>query len=60
VVHSKSPEIANMKSLMKMMIAMGLLSMAACVVVPGRPYHPYYGYYGPRVVAPAPVVVVRP
>jgi hypothetical protein len=54
------PEIANMKTLMKMMIAMGLLSMAACVVVPGRPYHPYYGYYGPRVVAPAPVVVVRP
>src|SRR5271166_5412952 len=49
----------KMKTLLKIMIPLGLLSLAACVVVPGRPYHPYYG---PRVgvYAPAPVVVVRP
>jgi len=49
-----------MKTLIKIMISVGLLSMAACVVVPGRPYHPYYGYARVAVVAPAPVVVVRP
>lgn len=53
-----------MKTLLKIMIPMGLLSLSACVVVPGRGYyHAYSGpYYGPRVavVAPAPVVVVRP
>ena len=50
-----------MKTLIKILIPLGILSMAGCVVVPGRPYHPYYGY-GPRVgfVAPAPVVIVRP
>jgi len=46
-----------MKTLLKIMIPLGLISLAACVVVPGRPYHPYYG---PAVYAPAPVVVVRP
>jgi hypothetical protein len=53
-------EIANMKILMKIMIPLGLLSLSACVVAPGRGY--YHPYYGPRVavVAPAPVVVVRP
>jgi len=48
-----------MKTLIKVLIPLGILGLAGCVVVPGRPYHPYYG---PRVgfVAPAPVVIVRP
>ena len=33
------------------------LLAAGCVVAP-YPYH--RGYYGPRLVVPAPVVVVRP
>jgi len=51
-----------MKKLFKLLIPLSLLStaMAGCVVVPAGYYH--RGYYGPRVavVAPAPVVVVRP
>ena len=36
------------------------IAMSGCVVAPAGYYH--RGYYGPRVavVAPAPVVVVRP
>jgi hypothetical protein len=55
-----------MKSLFKILIPLSLLSaaMAGCVVAPAGYYHRGYygGYYGPRVavVAPAPVVVVRP
>jgi hypothetical protein len=50
--------VANMKTLIKIMIPLGLVALSGCVVVPARPYH--YGY-GPRVVvAPPPVVVVRP
>ena len=57
-----------MKKLFKLLISLSLLStaMAGCVVAPAGYYHRgYYGrgyYYGPRVavVAPAPVVVVRP
>jgi hypothetical protein len=52
-----------MKSLFKVLISLSLLSvaMAGCVVAPAGYYHRGY-YYGPRVavVAPAPVVVVRP
>jgi hypothetical protein len=51
-----------MKSLGKLLIPLGLMAMAlaGCVVAPAGYYH--RGYYGPRVaiVAPAPVVVVRP
>ncbi len=58
-----------MKSLVKLLIPLGLVAvtMAGCVVAPvgyhRGYYHGYYGgYYGPgvAVVAPAPVVVVRP
>jgi hypothetical protein len=52
-----------MKNLFKLLISLSLLStvMAGCVVAPAGYYHRGY-YYGPRVavVAPAPVVVVRP
>jgi hypothetical protein len=52
-----------MKSTFKLLISLSLLSvvMAGCVVAPAGYYHRGY-YYGPRVavVAPAPVVVVRP
>ena len=51
-----------MKSLFKLLISLSLLSavMTGCVVAPAGYYH--RGYYGPRVavVAPAPVLVVRP
>ena len=51
-----------MKSLFKLLISFSLLSavMTGCVVAPAGYYH--RGYYGPRVavVAPAPVLVVRP
>jgi len=51
-----------MKNLVKLLISLSLLSsvMTGCVVVPAGYYH--RGYYGPRVavVAPAPVLVVRP
>ncbi|MGA9026178.1 MAG: hypothetical protein WB440_09000 [Steroidobacteraceae bacterium] len=47
-----------MKRLFKILIPLGLVLTAGCVVAPLGPR----GYYGPRVavVAPAPVVVVRP
>jgi hypothetical protein len=47
-----------MKRLFMLLIPLSFLGMAGCVVAPyPRPY-----WYGPRVavVAPAPVVVVRP
>jgi hypothetical protein len=51
-----------MKNTVKLLISFSLLSaiMTGCVVAPAGYYH--RGYYGPRVavVAPAPVVVVRP
>jgi len=55
-----------MKNLFKLLISLSLLVtvMTGCVVAPAGYYHRgyYRGYYGPRVavVAPAPVVVVRP
>lgn len=49
-----------MKSLIRILLPVGLALLAGCVVAP----RPYYGpgYYRPHVavVAPAPVIVVRP
>jgi hypothetical protein len=51
-----------MNSLIKSLIVLSVMavSITGCVVAPAGYYH--RGYYGPRVavVAPAPVVVVRP
>ena len=50
-----------MRTLFKLLISMSIIiAMSGCVVA--QPYGYYRGYYGPRVavVAPAPVVVVRP
>lgn len=51
-----------MRKLYRLLIPLSLsaISMTGCVVAPVGYYH--RGYYGPRVavVAPAPVVVVRP
>ena len=48
-----------MKRLMLLLIPLGVLAMSGCVVAP---YGYHRGWYGPRVavVAPAPVVVIRP
>ncbi len=47
-----------MKRLLILLIPISFLAISGCVVTP----YGYRGYYGPRVavVAPAPVVVVRP
>jgi hypothetical protein len=50
-----------MKKLINLLIPFSLLvAMSGCVVAPAGYYR--HGYYGPRVavVAPVPVVVVRP
>jgi hypothetical protein len=51
-----------MSRLYKALISFGIIATAVtgCVVAPAGYYH--RGYYGPRVavVAPVPVVVVRP
>jgi hypothetical protein len=49
-----------MRRLFKLLIPISFIAMSGCVVAP--PYGYYHRYYGPRVavVAPAPVVVVRP
>lgn len=51
-----------MKNLIKLLIPMGFIIMSGCVVAPYGYHRGYSGYYGPRVavVAPAPIVVVRP
>jgi hypothetical protein len=52
-----------MKTVLKALIPIALLAaMTGCVVAPYGGYHRGYYGYGPRVavVAPAPVVVVRP
>jgi hypothetical protein len=48
-----------MQRLLKLLIPISIIAMSGCVVAP---YGYHRGYYGPRVavVAPAPVVVVRP
>jgi hypothetical protein len=52
-----------MKSMVKLLISLSLVSaiMTGCVVAPAGYYHRGY-YHGPRVavIAPAPVLVVRP
>ena len=52
-----------MKKLFNLLIPFSLMAVAmtGCVVAPAG-YYDHRGYYGPRVavVAPAPVVVVRP
>jgi hypothetical protein len=50
----------SMRRLFMLLIPMSIIAMSGCVVAPYG-YHRGY-YYGPRVavVAPAPVVVVRP
>ncbi len=47
-----------MRRLFKILITLSIIAMSGCVVAP----YGYHRYYGPRVavVAPAPVVVVRP
>jgi hypothetical protein len=49
-----------MRKLFMLLIPMSIIAMSGCVVAPYGYYH--RGYYGPRVavVAPAPVVIVRP
>ncbi len=51
-----------MLRLVKYLIPLSLMgaAMTGCVVAPAGYYH--RGYYGPRVavIAPAPVVVIRP
>lgn len=51
-----------MKILFKLLIPISILTMTGCVVAPYGYHRAYYGYYRPRVavVAPAPIVVVRP
>jgi hypothetical protein len=49
--------------ILKLLVPVGFALMAGCVIAPVGPRRPYYGqYYEPRVavVAPAPVMVVRP
>ena len=48
-----------MRKLLMLLIPIGIMTMSGCVVAP---YGYHRGYYGPRVavIAPAPVVVVRP
>ena len=50
-----------MSTIIKLLIPIGFLALAGCVVAPYG-YHRGYYYEGPRavLVAPAPVVVVRP
>ncbi len=51
-----------MRGLIKLLISLSLMltAVTGCVVAPAGYYH--RGYYGPRVavMAPAPVIVVRP
>jgi hypothetical protein len=55
----KNPLEDVMRGLFKLLISISIIAMSGCVVAP---YGYHRGYYGPRVavVAPAPVVVVRP
>jgi hypothetical protein len=48
-----------MRRLFNLLIPISIIAMSGCVVAP---YGYHRGFYGPRlsVVAPAPIVVVRP
>jgi hypothetical protein len=48
-----------MRKLFMLLIPMSIVALSGCVVAP---YGYHRGYYGPRiaVIAPAPVVVIRP
>jgi hypothetical protein len=48
-----------MRSLFTLLIPISIIAMSGCVAAP---YGYHRGYYGPRVavIAPAPVLVVRP
>jgi hypothetical protein len=48
-----------MSKILKLLIPLSLVAMSGCVVAP---YGYHRGYYGPHVavIAPAPVVIVRP
>jgi hypothetical protein len=51
------------KTVLKLLVPMAFTLMAGCVIAPVGPRHPYYGpYYAARVglIAPAPVIIVRP
>ena len=49
-----------MRKLLMLLIPLSIMA-SGCVVAPYGYHRGYYGYYGPRVVvAPPPVVVVRP
>jgi hypothetical protein len=58
----KTEGVQVMSRLCNNLISLGIIAatLTGCVIVPAGYYH--RGYYGPRVavVAPAPVVVVRP
>jgi hypothetical protein len=58
-LRTKKPLEDVMKTLFKLLIPVSIIAMSGCVVAP---YGYHRGYYGPRgaIVAPAPVVVVRP
>ncbi len=52
-----------MNTVLKLLVPIGFTLMAGCVIAPVGPRHPYPGlYYGARVglIAPVPVIVVRP
>jgi hypothetical protein len=48
-----------MRKLFMLLIPMSIVALSGCVVAP---YGYHRGYYGPRVavIAPTPVVVIRP
>lgn len=48
-----------MKKLIMLLIPLAVAA-SGCVVAPYGYHRGYYGFYGPRIVVPAPVVVVRP
>jgi hypothetical protein len=50
-----------MKRLFMLLIPLSIVAASGCVVAPYGYHRGYYGgYHGPRVVVPAPVVVVHP
>jgi len=57
LLEEKGAEDRVMKTMVKLLVALGFAAaLSGCVVAPGPYYHHRHAY----VVAPAPVVVVRP